>query len=304
MKVTPRIRRVLGCLLLLSAMVVGFLWFYWLAPFRHWSSYVWLGDRSPRVQWAELQKFLRRHPNFETDIGAPLHFSSDQLGQWGGKEWAEWLITRMKKGKSYDGCTRGHLEVALSDITNQGDEFDANTWISWWTTNCYRTQVAWIRDGFRIRGVELQEPLTTENTLALLNLAFPARATNSVARSNYPSTSLRFNAKHWLRDAGFRAAKFDLALVPADQRGEVTRRLTAYAEWAGGASEFPSVLPSRGQAEGQEVTAKKADQYKWMNRTPEKWLPLLIIVMCTGLGILLLRRASKLDKPSTGDGIR
>jgi hypothetical protein len=241
MKTKTKMMRIAGGSLLFAAGTIAFLWFYWLAPLRHLGSAEWLAVHSAKGRFAEDQKRIQR-------FGAD-HDSSIDVGYFGDKTWTKWVIREINSFKLAEdqmgscGEWPYHLFDALPDLTNQGMATAAD-WLEWWQKNKDKTQLEWIRDGFASKGIILQQPLTTNNILALLKLSY--LATNSPVFSNTPPnlrSSLRFNAFRWLRDSGFRSIEFDLKNIPEEDRNQITLALIKYAEWSGIHRDDPGKLP-------------------------------------------------------------
>jgi hypothetical protein len=226
MKAGKMVVRFLGGLLLLTACALAFLWFFWLTPLKHIYSETWNRGHSTYDRWVEVQKSIHR-------IGV-THDAGIEMGYWGGKEWTIWIIEHIKPGQDLSGCDASHLAGALARMTNQQLGDQADIWLAWWKTNQDKTQLEWIRDGFAEKGVVIQQPLTTNNILALLKLA--NLATNSAVYTNMPSglrSSLRFNAYRWLRDSDFKARYFDINTIPEEDKGQIIHDLIDYSEWYG-----------------------------------------------------------------------
>jgi hypothetical protein len=236
MSTKAKIIRALGALLLLASVALAFFWFIWLLPLKHIYSRAWDREYSTVRFWEEAQKTVYR-------IGI-THDVGIEMGRWGGKEWVVWIMKHIKPGEEIVGCEASHLAGALADMTNQQLGYQADPWLAWWRTNQNKTQLEWIRDGFASKGIILQQPLTTNNILALLKLSH--LATNSPVFTNTPPnlrTSLRFNAFRWLRDSGFRSIEFDLKNIPEEDRNQITLALIDYAEWSGIHRDDPGKLP-------------------------------------------------------------
>lgn len=218
--------RILGSLLLLTACALAFFWFFWLTPFKHLYSGEWSRNHSNYGHWIEAQKSIRR-------IGV-THDTGIEMGYWGGKEWTIWIMAHIKPGQDIVSCDASHLGDALADMTNQQLGYQSDPWLAWWKTNQNKSQPEWIREGFASKGVVLQQPLTTNNILALLKLA--NLATNSPVYTNMLSglrSSLRYNAFRWLRDSGFKPGDLDINSVAAEEKNQVVQSLINYAEWRG-----------------------------------------------------------------------
>ena len=242
---TAKQQRILGWLLLLIAGVLAFLWFYWLAPARHRSSTSWIKTHSQQAWWEESQKSAHR-------IGV-THDVGIEIGYWGDKAWAVWIINHIKPGQDIASCEASHLGQALSDITNHQLKPEAEIWLAWWKTNQNKTQVEWIREGFAEQGVKLEDPLTTNNIIELLKLA--NLPTNSVAYTNHWGKSLLENAFRWLRDSGvsYRSVleiwNYNINNIPEEDRNRITVALLFYAEWYGENWDGPGKLPLKNNSE-------------------------------------------------------
>lgn len=211
---------------------MAFVWFIWLAPVKRVNSQSWWEQHSNQAHWEESQKSVFR-------IGV-THDVGIEIGEWGDKKWAAWIINYIKPGQEIAECNSSHLGEALADITNHQLKPEAETWLAWWKTNQNKSQVEWIREGFAEKGVILQEPLTTNNMIDLLKLSH--LSTNSPIYAGIPSCSrgsLRMNAFRWLRDSGirhwdvFRIWDSDTSKIPEADKKQIIRALLDYAEWHG-----------------------------------------------------------------------
>ena len=269
--------RFLGGLLLLTACALAFLWFFWLTPLKHFYSGTWNRDHSNYARWVEGEKSVSR-------LGV-THDVGIEMGYYGGKEWTVWIMKHIKPGQDISGCDASHLAGALARMTNQQLGDQADIWLAWWKTNQDKTQLEWIRDGFANKGVVVQQPLTTNNILALLKLA--DLATNSAIYANMPvylRSSLRFNAFRWLRDSGFRATEFDLKNIPVENGNQITSALIDYAEWYGIHWNDPGKLRIAGNNIGDDRWPDAVFETR-----PYRWtLYSIIVVMALG-GCFLLR---------------
>jgi hypothetical protein len=221
-----------GAVLLLASGLMAFAWFVWLEPVKRVYSPSWWERHSKRAYWEEAQESVAR-------VGV-THDVGIDMGRWGDKTWAIWIIHHIKPGQDIMGCEASHLGEALADITNHQLKPDADIWLGWWKTNQDKTQVEWIREGFVERGLILQEPLTTNNIIDLLKLA--NLATNSPVYINTPDYlrgSLHMNAFRWLRDSGitgrdlFRLWNFDADNIPEANRNQIITAMLDYAVWYG-----------------------------------------------------------------------
>lgn len=265
-----RWRKLIGGILLLLSMALAFLWFYWLAPLRHLNSVTWQLDHSPRRQWDEMQKQIRR-----TGLD---HDNSIGVGSWGGKEWMEWVIVKIKAGEDIyggGGCggPYGHLADAPAQITNHRFANHAD-WISWWSTNQHRSQLEWIREGFGVYGIDLQESLTTNNIVALLK---------AISSGPY---YIKYNSLRWLRDSGIRPQNIDLGSLPKED-GSALRGLITYATWYGEHENDPGRLPIGGRDWDFDSTRHDPP----ITKSKVRCVIYLIMALLAGSGLWLLRKS-------------
>jgi len=276
MKTKSASKKLLGGLFLFVACLLAFLWFYWLAPFRHLHSSEWIGEHSTQGRWIEEQI---------------------DVGRFGDKGWTEWTIRQISsvnQGNEVFSCGIWpyHLTDAIPDMTNQSLTNEAG-WIGWWETNKNKTQVEWIREGFAERGLILQDPLTTNNIIDLLKLAH--LTTNSPAYTNTPDYlrgSLRLNAFRWLQDSGinFRDAfsvwDYDVNNIPEEDRNRITAVLLDYAMWYGENWDGPGKLLLK-----KDYVPLFHFQYELAFQKC-KWVVYFTIPLLTLVGIWLVRRQS------------
>jgi hypothetical protein len=284
MKTKTKVFRFWGGFLIFAACAMAFLWFYWLAPWRNLHNSSWLLNHTHRRAWLEVQRQLRRT--------GPDHDSSIAIGYCGDKNWTEWVLRQLRSRQPQEeilscGEWPFHLPDALCDMTNQSP----TNWFTWWETNKLKSQVEWVRDGFARAGIPLQQPLTTNNTVALLSLI--ASSSNSVAISNVPPSErggLRYNACRWLRDSHFDFREFDLSSVPPEVRDAATRGLLAYAHWLLDHWDDPGNLP---------VSGSETDPSRFLPATAAvasasfTWFVSLALLALAFSGVLLLRLATK-----------
>jgi hypothetical protein len=238
--------RLSGIFLLVVSVSISFFWFYWLAPIRHLHDSDWVKNHSMRQIWIEEQKQIHR-----TGVD---HDSSISIGRFGDKAWAEWVIHRLNSSKQEEMVSCGnwpyHLDSAICDMTNQ-EMTNTIAWLDWWEKNKNKTQADWVREGFVQNGIILQQPLTTNNIITLLKLAYPS--TNFTATTNKLSgelsSALRYNALRWLRDSGFRPNALFLKDAPDQNKDDLARALIRYAQWYGENYFYPGKLPIQNQRE-------------------------------------------------------
>lgn len=133
----------------------------------------------------------------------------------------EWVVKTLKPDLEPESCGEGqmHLPDAPFKITNQRLP-DGASWAAWWATNKHKSQIEWIRDGFRQQGVELQQPLSNNNTVDLLKLIATTKQGH-----------LEYNGKRWLRDSGFEPREFDLASLANDEKEVVPKGVLTFQHW-------------------------------------------------------------------------
>jgi hypothetical protein len=250
--------RIFGGLLLLTACALAFLWFFWLTPLKNFYSGNWKRDHSAYGRWIEAQTSIQR-------IGV-THDTGSALGGFGGKEWTIWIMGHIKPGQDITSCEASHLGNALADMTNQQLGLRSDPWLAWWKTNQNKTQLEWIQDGFASKGVVLQQPLTTNNILALLKLANltinPPSYTNM---SSVFQSSLRYNAYRWLRDSGFKAKDLDINSITVEDKDQIIQDLIDYAEWYGIHRDDPGKLRINRNAspDGWTDARFEAPSFRW-----------------------------------------
>ncbi|MEQ2005938.1 MAG: hypothetical protein ABMA26_03995 [Limisphaerales bacterium] len=268
MKAAPTTLKGVGYTMLATACTLAFLWHYWLLPWRRAHNLAWWVEHTPRGQWVEIQKRIHR---FGLD-----HDSSIYIGHYGDERWMEWTIRTLKTDLPPTTCGEGqfHLADAPLYISNQRVTKDAD-WAAWWMTNKTKSQVEWVRDGFKESGLELQPSLTPSNTVALLRLIS--------VKKTLPERS--YNAKRWLRFSNFKPTEFDMASVPSEEREAVQKGLVEFALWLGEHKDGPGKL-SRGDdwiAAGMPLVERE-DYQTGLN---------LALLLMAGIGLFLVRLGSR-----------
>lgn len=213
MKSSGRNLIIAGSILLTISCVLAYLWHYWLLPLRRVNDPAWLAAHTTAAKWIEIQKQIHR-----TGLD---HDSSIAIGRYGDKRWMEWVVKKLKPDHELADCGHGqfHLPDAPFYITNQRLP-DGGNWTTWWATNQHKSQVEWIRDGFQQHGIELHQPLTSNNVVSLLKLIATSRQGH-----------LQHNANRWLRDSGFAPEQFYLTSVAPEHRDVVTEGLHGFNLW-------------------------------------------------------------------------
>ncbi len=211
---------ILGCTLLIAAVLASYLWFYTLAPWRRISSYEWCRDHSRERVWEEDQKNIRRF----------MWYHDTWARKYGTKATARWLIERMEPGDDISSCGAGHKHDALQHTTNQ-DATNAAGWIAWWAGHGSKSQTEWIRDGFIPYGIDsLATSPGTNEVVALLDLVGNTE-TNATGMDVVPCY-VRYNAFRWLRDSGFEPVPFALSNVTSRTAERTKRGLVEFASKA------------------------------------------------------------------------
>ncbi len=282
MKLSPLLPKAVGCLLLFLSCAVAFFWFYWLTPSLHFHSPEWRRKYSWRGQWIETQEMLRR------SVLAEHHNSSIEIGHFGDKNWTERVIRELN---SHEGdIERGscdnwpyHLPEALTDMTNQKLTNWNTAWLGWWESNKSKTQVEWIRDGFREKGIVLQQPLTTNDVVTLLKV---------LANTNLPSY-LKYNAKRWLRDSDKYPAVIRLNELPGGEDTALIQAEISYAQWYGEYWDAPGKL---------WIDTNIPFTDSWLEEPkielqPLKYVPIVLVFALAGAGILLLKLSVRRAQP-------
>ncbi len=204
-----------GVACMLFSLAVAWFWLYWIAPLRHVLDPTWRQMHSPRGYQEELQTHHAR-TGWLPDMHCEF-FSGDH-------DTCGWLIAHLKPHVS-DDCCDGHPRTALALMTNQ----ESTNWPGWWQANKNKTQAAWLRDGFKAYGVEVQLPPSPADALPLLNL-LGATTTNETGnlRISWP---VSYNAYRWLRDSGFSAVGFALSNRTLHASAQLQRGLLAFESW-------------------------------------------------------------------------
>jgi len=154
--------RISGSLLLGVGILVAYWWCYKLAPSRRVLDPQWFTSHSQQEFWNEEQKSIHR--------GIWFHDEAWDVGMYGDKSWAEWI---MDHSRGSMGCLGGrpcHGALAMRYISNQdvGDQADA--WHAWWKKNRSKSQEEWIVDGFKWRGFMIDIPPARKQVVILLEL--------------------------------------------------------------------------------------------------------------------------------------
>ncbi len=254
------LRRILPGALLAVAAALG--WFVFVfAPARLQREFAgWWFSHTEAARWQERASAIRRW--------GWVHDDADDVGRYGGKDWAAWIMARMDESHDLSKCREGHKEGALRMITNHAPPLlgvkpatggrdrgpwpeQAAWWKQWWKAHRADSQEEWVRQGFAAVGIEIQdqEPLSQEAAEKLLALIGRRSDRPTVfkpkvidAATLQPEKYLRYNAMRWLRDSGFDVAAYAVEKItpatPADVKQGVKdyfdMRLTWLEEMAPG----------------------------------------------------------------------
>jgi hypothetical protein len=199
---------VISVLLIMSG-AGGLITVFWLLPYmvRPYDNH-WLVRRSELGRWEFTQNYIRRF--------GWRHDDSGPVGAHGGKEWAAWIMDRVRDGPDPRGCESGHKTTALKSITNHSPVDDTRRfvpweeerpgWLAWWRQNRHKSQDEWIVDGFRSVGVMIHNPPAKEDWPALLTILGRGYGKGGEPPPDgiqKPPRHLSFNAFRCLRDSGF-----------------------------------------------------------------------------------------------------
>jgi hypothetical protein len=206
-----------GVLLVFAASFVAYWWFYKLGPARHTVDPQWVSSHSQQEYWREVQKGIHR--------GMWLHDDGWNVGMYGDKSWAEWIMGHVRPGTTM-GCFGYpcHSATAMQFITNQDVGEDADAWLDWWEKNKSKSQEEWIADGFAQRGVKIDVPPSPEQCAMILTLL----GNSETNESRGVPKQMKYNAFRCLRDSGFDPVEF--ALSHRTISGDVERGLLEYSK--------------------------------------------------------------------------
>ncbi len=191
--------RIMGVLLIATGSYFGYWWYYKFAPIRHTLEPGWVANHSRQVYWHEVQTGIHR--------GIWHHDNGWDVGLYGDKTWAEWIMAHVKPDTSMDCLAYySHSALSMQYITNQDVGSDADPWLNWWQRNKSKSQIEWIADGFAQRGFKVSVPPTIGQIPTLL--AILASSESKCLDSPKPLT---YNAFRCLRDTGFEPIEFVLS---------------------------------------------------------------------------------------------
>jgi hypothetical protein len=116
-----------------------------------------------------------------------------------------------------------HAADAMKYITNQDVGDNADAWHDWWAKNNSKSQIEWLADGFRQRGLDVDVPPSAEQMSALLELLGNSRTDESEGAPEH----LKYNAFRCLRESGFEPVQY--AISQRSLSEEIERGLLEYA---------------------------------------------------------------------------
>ena len=233
------LRRVIASLLILlgaGGLVVVFWWYpYTLRYFDD----DWHEEHSTAAYWNYTQEYIR--------LFGWRHDDSGIVGNFGGKEWAEWVFGHLIQDGNPEGCEAGHRIFALEKITNYAPGEHGHwkqsypKWMAWWEANRDKTQEEWIVAGFAAAGATIHNPPAKEDWPALLTVISESEEKGKPRASGYrPSKEyLRYNACRCLRDTGFNSMAFALE---GNHSPEVKAGLLSYHRFEGWGDDRPGRL--------------------------------------------------------------
>jgi hypothetical protein len=203
-----------GLLSICAGLGAACFYFYYLGPLRRTLTSSWHERHTEKGRWLEVQKSIAR--------GVWPHDTFHYVGRYGDEEWARRVMERMGPADRRS-CRTEHRVDAMRTIANRGFSVGAEC-MAWWDENKTRPQETWIREGFAEYGVDLQTPLTTDNTIALLKLV----GSFDLSKKD-PPKYIHYNAFRWLRDSDFDAGDFPVGDVPREELAAVVKGLVKYA---------------------------------------------------------------------------
>ncbi len=212
--------RIVAALLLLAAGVIGFFWFYQMAPWLRTQNPDWVRQHSAEAYWHEVRKSIQRWGWTHDDFGP--------AGDYGDKEFLTWALVRIRPGDDISSCFVGHQSSAFARITNQSIGREAAAWLEWWDRNQAESQEEWIWDGFDKAGIHVSLPPTEADVIPLLEFLGKEDGLDS-----YRLSDLQYNAFRWLRDSDldFEPLEFVFAHSADAARPEIQAGLLRYRRY-------------------------------------------------------------------------
>lgn len=281
------LRKISAAALIAIGAGVFVLWHCWVMPDARRGDHRWAHRFTTDGYWEYVQQHIRRYGWGHDDFG--------DVGMWGGKDWAIWIMARAEAGQNISDCGRiGHKDEALKWITCQdpsggkpwGTEGD---WIGWWRSNHSKSQIEWIRDGLASYGAPVHIPPSDADRPDLLALLGNTETNEPTALPHF----VKYNAFRWLRDSGFDPVAFALSNAAESTPADVIRGLSEFRrhyEWAPRRN-TPGALPLLPSTEPELERPRPAALYFETRATAYA-----LMIIPTAAGIFLLR--SKKDATS------
>ena len=211
--------RIIALLFLCVGVFFGYWWFYKLAPLRRTIDPGWYASHSQQEYWREVQKGIHR--------GQWFHDDGFTVGEYGDKSWAEWIMTHVEPGEDMSCMGRlSHSANSMRHITNQNIGYETDAWLNWWEDNKSQSQLAWIQEGFRQRGYDIDMPPATNQISTLLTILGTSQ--NEESESSSIPTEIKYNSFRCLRDSGFEPVTF--AISAEELSAEIKQGLVVYAK--------------------------------------------------------------------------
>lgn len=255
------LRRILPVVLLLAAAALGFFMFVVVPARFQRQSLDWWFSHTEAARWQEREASIKRWGWEHDDFG--------DVGSYGGKEWAAWIMERINAEHDLSECREGHKEGALRTITNHAPpltETDPATdrkkwgpwpqqtawWKEWWSKHQHESQEEWVRAGFASAGIEIEQPLSHEGAEKLLALigqrsdrttTFKPKVINADTLQPLNEHFLRYNAMRWLRDSDFDVAAYAMEKITPETPDAVKQGVKDFYDMR--LKEIEETLPGR-----------------------------------------------------------
>lgn len=225
--------RMAGVGLISVGAAVAVAWHFWLVPVVERFDPQWSLQFTQHGYWDQVQQRIRRY--------GWMHDDFDEVGAFGDKAWAEWIIRRAEGGEQISDCSRiGHKDAALQFITCQDPSPPVTgsrvpfavekAWMAWWKENREKKQEQWIQEGLVQRGVSVHLPAVREDYEPLLILLGTVSTNRSVKLPDQVPAYVRYNAFRWLRDSGFDPLGYAVSNLTAQTPEVVKQGLYAYSK--------------------------------------------------------------------------
>lgn len=284
---------IIGCLLICVSLLLAIVWFGWVLPYFRRFDPNWSQQFTRKAYWFSVEKHIRRF--------GWTHDDSLEVGVYGDKAWAQWIIAKAEAGQEIANCGNiGHKDNALRCITcndpARGVQWDSEPqWLSWWATNKKKSQVEWIRAGLQEQGVIVHLPAIPEDYESLLSLLGNS---NTNMEEKIPDF-VKYNAFRWLRDSGFQSVEFALSNVTVETPKVVRDGLLKYHRLE---RHYPT-LDEIGRLEFASTPNSSHESYRIEFFTPRYQVPAYTAMLapCLAGVALLIRSRSKALKEDAPD---